>query len=37
MVGAPPGPFIGFTLLELIGAPLFIYWQYLIAQSVGAP
>ena len=28
MIGAPPRPFIGFTLLELVGAPVFIYWQY---------
>jgi uncharacterized protein YjeT (DUF2065 family) len=31
MVGAPPIPFIGFTALELIGAPLFVYWQHLVA------
>jgi hypothetical protein len=37
MIGAPPRPFIGFTLLELVGAPLFIYWQYRIAQVLGAP
>jgi hypothetical protein len=36
-VGAPPKPFIGFTLLELAGAPLLIYWQYWLAQSVVAP
>jgi Domain of unknown function (DUF4345) len=33
--GAPPKPFIGFTLLELLGAPLFIYWQYRVAQALG--
>jgi hypothetical protein len=33
----PPGLFIGFTLLELVGAPLFIFWQYQIAQSLGMP
>lgn len=37
VIGAPPKPFIGFTLLELFGAPLFIYWQYQIAQSLGIP
>jgi Domain of unknown function (DUF4345) len=37
VIGAPPVPFIGFTLLELVGSPLFIYWQYRIAQSFGAP
>ena len=30
--GMPPAPFIGFTLLELIGAPLLIAWQYRIEQ-----
>jgi hypothetical protein len=33
MIGAPPRPFIGFTLLEVVGAPLFIYWQYRVAQA----
>ncbi|WP_338827887.1 DUF4345 domain-containing protein [Bradyrhizobium sp. 27S5] len=33
MVGAPPIPFIGFTALELIGAPLFVYWQHLVATA----
>jgi Domain of unknown function (DUF4345) len=32
-VGLPPVPFIGFTALEIIGAPLFIYWQARIEQS----
>jgi hypothetical protein len=31
-LGLPPIPFIGFTALEVIGAPLFIYWQYRVAQ-----
>jgi len=26
-VGVPPWPFIGFTLLEVVGAPFFIVWQ----------
>jgi Domain of unknown function (DUF4345) len=26
-IGLPPLPFIGFTALEIIGAPLFILWQ----------
>ena len=26
-VGMPPWPFIGFTLLEIAGAPFFIVWQ----------
>jgi hypothetical protein len=32
-VGLPPVSFIGFTALEIIGAPLFIYWQAQIFQS----
>jgi uncharacterized protein YjeT (DUF2065 family) len=27
LVGAPPLPFVGFTALEIIGAPFFIWWQ----------
>jgi hypothetical protein len=30
-------PFIGFTLLEIVGAPFFIYWQSWVAQSALAP
>jgi Domain of unknown function (DUF4345) len=26
--GVPPAPFIGFTILEILGAPLLIAWQY---------
>ncbi len=26
-IGVPPVPFIGFTALEIIGAPLFVLWQ----------
>jgi len=26
-VGLPPWPFIGFTVLEIVGAPCFILWQ----------
>ncbi|WP_050423594.1 DUF4345 domain-containing protein [Bradyrhizobium tropiciagri] len=33
MVGAPPLPFVGFTLLEVIGAPLFVYWQHRVATA----
>jgi hypothetical protein len=35
LVGLPPIPFVGFTALELIGAPLFIYWQHRVAQAAG--
>jgi len=34
-IGLPPAPFIGFTALELVGAPLFIWWQYRVALSAG--
>jgi hypothetical protein len=33
MAGAPPAPFIGFTVLEIVGAPAFAYWQYRLARS----
>jgi hypothetical protein len=32
--GPAPKPYVGFIILELLGAPLFIYWQYRLAQSV---
>jgi len=31
--GAPPASFIGFTILEIVGAPAFVYWQHRLAQS----
>lgn len=34
--GLPPLPFVGFTALELIGAPLFVYWQHRVAQAHAA-
>ncbi|NML34167.1 DUF4345 domain-containing protein [Paraburkholderia sp. G-4-1-8] len=30
-VGLPFLPFVGFTALEVIGAPLFIWWQHRVA------
>ncbi|KJC62441.1 membrane protein [Bradyrhizobium sp. LTSPM299] len=33
LVGSPPIPFVGFTALELIGAPLFVYWQHRVAAT----
>jgi len=33
LVGTPPIPFVGFTALELIGAPLFSYWQHRVAEA----
>jgi len=32
-VALPPLPFVGFTALEIIGAPLFIWWQARVARS----
>ena len=32
-VGTPPASFIFFTMLEVLGAPLFIYWQHQVAQA----
>jgi hypothetical protein len=37
VVGAPPRPFIGFLILEIVGAPLFIYWQSRVAQAAIGP
>jgi hypothetical protein len=28
VAGPPPAPFIAFTILELVGAPLLVAWQY---------
>ena len=33
LAGMPPAPFVGFTALELFGAPLFVYWQHRVAQA----
>lgn len=33
--GLPPLPFIGFTILEIAGAPLFIWWQHQVAKAHG--
>jgi Domain of unknown function (DUF4345) len=30
-LATPPAPFIGFTTLEVVGAPIFIYWQARVA------
>ncbi|EJE53731.1 hypothetical protein PMI14_01372 [Acidovorax sp. CF316] len=35
-LGLPPVPFIGFTLLELVGAPAFIAWQRRVAACAPA-
>lgn len=31
-IGMPPIPFVVFTILEIVGAPLFVYWHYAISQ-----
>ncbi len=36
LVGMPPLPFVGFTVLELVGPPLFIWWQHRVAQAYTA-
>jgi hypothetical protein len=33
MAGTPPAPFVFFTLVEIVGAPLFIYWQHRVARA----
>lgn len=33
LIGLPPLPFIGFMLLEIVGAPLFIWWQWRVARA----
>lgn len=33
VVGLPLTPFIGFAALEIVGAPLFIWWQHRVAQD----
>ncbi len=34
--GAPPVPFMGFTALEIVGAPLFVWWQARVARAAQA-
>ncbi len=36
LAGVPWPPFIGFTALEIVGAPLFVWWQHQLA-CAGAP
>lgn len=33
--GLPPLPFIGFTVLEIVGAPIFVLWQARVAGTAG--
>lgn len=32
-VGLPLAPFVAFTALEIVGAPLFVYWQHRVVQN----
>jgi hypothetical protein len=32
-MAVPPAPFIAFTVLEVMGAPLFVYWQARVARA----
>ena len=34
-VGTPPVPFVAFTMLEVVGAPLLVYWQHRVSHSSG--
>ena len=34
LVEMPPVPFMAFTVLEIVGAPLFIYWQHRVATTM---
>jgi hypothetical protein len=36
LAGTPPAPFVSFTVLEIIGAPAFIYWQHRVAQAASS-
>jgi hypothetical protein len=31
--GLPAVPFVAFTALELVGAPIFVYWQHRVARG----
>jgi hypothetical protein len=33
LVGVPFRPFIGFTVLEIVGAPIFVWWQGRVARQ----
>lgn len=36
LIGMPPIPFVAFTVLELVGAPLFVIWQARLAKQAAA-
>lgn len=33
LIGLPPIPFIGFTVLEILGPPIFLYWHRQIVKA----
>ncbi len=33
VIGLPPVPFIGFAVLEIVGAPIFLYWHKQISKE----
>ncbi len=33
VVGTPLVPFMGLTVLEILGAPIFVYWQHRVVQN----
>jgi hypothetical protein len=33
VIGLPMLPFVGFTVLEIVGAPLFVWWQRAVQNS----
>lgn len=37
LMGLPFLPFVGFTVLEVLGAPLFVWWQARVARAAGVP
>lgn len=37
VIGSPSVMLIGFSLLEVAGAPLLVYWQHRVAKSVVGP
>ena len=36
ILALPPVPFVGFTILEIVGAPIFILWQARLPKPIGA-
>lgn len=37
VLGLPPWPFVAFTVLEVVGAPLFMGWQAQLARAASGP